>query len=435
MAVPPPEFVSLVKDALEHLYDPVHLTDHLLARQLLPESLPLGVNTAQALRQALLEAIERLNPGPTVPPGARARRAHQILELRYVEALPFRDVMAELALSQTQYHRDQRHALEAISTLIWETAAARRQRGVKLSQDDATHYAEVEAVAQDTEGLTDLHAVARGVVSMLRQVASERQVALREDLPAGPAMVRGNRTALRQIVISLIGYVLAGAGGGLLRLAGRQTDRSVVLEMRYEGALSAAALEAVEERERLAVASQLLQSLGGVLTTERMQGGLAIGVVFPLRRGCILVIDDNPDVVQLVSRLIADQSYTVLGAGSVREGLDLARSAKPDVILLDIMIPEQDGWDALQALKHDPATQGLPVLVCTVLGESELALALGAAAYIRKPLTRSGLLEALARWAAPSPPREGASPGLPEPSGAVGSPEGSRRSRGRESAR
>ncbi|MBI2941716.1 MAG: hypothetical protein HYY04_14895, partial [Chloroflexi bacterium] len=122
---PSPDFVSLVKDALEHLYDPARLGDHPLVGLLLPERLPSGASRAQALRQALLDGIDRLDPGPAVPAGSRAHRAQQVLALRYVEALSYREAMAELGLSQTQFHRDQRHAFDCLAALLWETASAR----------------------------------------------------------------------------------------------------------------------------------------------------------------------------------------------------------------------------------------------------------------------------------------------------------------------
>ena len=93
-------FVDLVKDALEHLYDPASLRDHVLVGHLRPDRLPRGTGPAQALRQTLLDGVEQLNYSASPPSAAKPNRAHQILVLRYVEVLPFRDVMAELSLSQ-----------------------------------------------------------------------------------------------------------------------------------------------------------------------------------------------------------------------------------------------------------------------------------------------------------------------------------------------
>jgi adenylate cyclase len=61
-----------------------------------------------------------------------------------------------------------------------------------------------------------------------------------------------------------------------------------------------------------------------------------------------------------------------------------------------VMMPERDGWDLLQALRHNPATYDIPVIICSVLRQHELALALGAAAYLSKPISEHSLLQALA---------------------------------------
>src|SRR4051812_36272591 len=95
-----PGFVDLVKDALEGLYDPARLEGHPLGAWLGGDP-PVTIG-AQVLRQRLLDVIDELDVGPEVTPDSRRRRLHQVLHLRYVEALPVREVMSELALSERQ---------------------------------------------------------------------------------------------------------------------------------------------------------------------------------------------------------------------------------------------------------------------------------------------------------------------------------------------
>ena len=73
----------------------------------------------------------------------------------------------------------------------------------------------------------------------------------------------------------------------------------------------------------------------------------------------------------------------------------LAREVLPAAITLDIMMPNQDGWEILQALKSDPATRSIPVIICSVLEDPELAHSLGAAAYLQKPISQAALLDVL----------------------------------------
>lgn len=400
MSKPTPEFVALVKDALDHLYVPLFLREHPLGDVMLEEALPPGPLREQSLRQALLDAIDRLRTSPSSPVFDRQRRAHQLLELRYVDGLHYRDIMRTLTISQSQYHREQRYALEVISALVWDTSRS-RTRNSPESIGRVSLHTEVRAAAHDSSSLTDLYQAAREALEILGPVARQKGIALSESLPSRPVLLFGNRTAVRQLVISVLGYVLGGASGGRLVLTEEASGSGIVLRAVYEGSVSAPSLETPEETERLTVIRDLLESLHGELGVDRGPDRVAVAITLPLQRRSLLVIDDNPGMVQLVTRLLADQDYAVLSGGSVPEGLELARASRPDAILLDIMIPMQDGWDALQILKHDPATLDIPILVCTVLAERELAMALGAAEFIQKPPTRAGLLTALARWTAP----------------------------------
>lgn len=396
-------FVDQVKDALEHLYDPAHLRDSPLGEALLPERLTAGVGRAQALRQILLDGIEKLNFGGTLPSGARQNRAYQILVLRYVEALPFREVMAELTLSQTQFHREQRHALEALASNL-EAAVMTRPAVPPDREAREPALRELDSAVAGGEESISLGEVIRGVVGMLADVAARSSLTLEDDTPPSPISLFGNRMVVRQLLVSLVGYILGVARGGTLALAAADEPGELLVRARYRGHVDHAALSEPEARECLAMVTRLARTLGGDLLTERSDDGLSVTVRLPSGRRTLLVIDDNAGAIHFISRLLADQPYTVLGAASVADGLTLARQCRPAAILLDIMMPRQDGWDALQALKHDPATGHVPVIVCTVLAESRLALALGAADFIRKPPMRSRLLELLERWTAPARP-------------------------------
>jgi CheY-like chemotaxis protein len=69
----------------------------------------------------------------------------------------------------------------------------------------------------------------------------------------------------------------------------------------------------------------------------------------------------------------------------------------PQAILLDVMMPQVDGWKVLARLRQHPATEQIPVIVCTIMAQEELALALGAGGFLRKPVSRQDFLDALDR--------------------------------------
>ena len=75
--------------------------------------------------------------------------------------------------------------------------------------------------------------------------------------------------------------------------------------------------------------------------------------------------------------------------------LELAHQLRPYAITLDLMMPDQDGWDVLQMLLNQPETQHIPVIVCSVLRQRDLALSLGASLFLEKPVSEQSLLSAM----------------------------------------
>ena len=121
----------------------------------------------------------------------------------------------------------------------------------------------------------------------------------------------------------------------------------------------------------------------------------------PLRPGekLVLAIDDDPNVVHLLKENLADAGYRVVGAESGEEGLQKARELRPRAITLDIMMPDIDGWQVLHALKTDPLTRDIPVILVSIVDQKDLGFRLGAADYLVKPFDREALIGALARVA------------------------------------
>lgn len=103
----------------------------------------------------------------------------------------------------------------------------------------------------------------------------------------------------------------------------------------------------------------------------------------------ILVIEDNPANMKLSTLLLHNAGHTVLSAVDAEAGLTLARSEKPDLILMDIQLPGMDGLAATALLKQDPSTNTIPVIALTAMAmkeDREKTRAAGCDAYIAKPL-------------------------------------------------
>ncbi|MCQ3976180.1 MAG: hypothetical protein DPW09_22360 [Anaerolineae bacterium] len=110
--------------------------------------------------------------------------------------------------------------------------------------------------------------------------------------------------------------------------------------------------------------------------------------------GTVLVIDDDPAVRDLLSNYLGKEGFRVKTAPTTEEGLRLARVEQPDVITLDVLMPDKclDGWAALAALKADPGLANIPVIMVTIVDDKNKGFALGATDYLTKPIDRERLI-------------------------------------------
>lgn len=117
------------------------------------------------------------------------------------------------------------------------------------------------------------------------------------------------------------------------------------------------------------------------------------------REYVIAVIEDQPEIVDLLELILSKKNYKVLRAYDGDVGLELVREYKPDVVLLDLMMPTLDGWEFHKALREDPEISHIPVIYVTARASMEERLRAltkeGAAAYIVKPFSPRELWEAI----------------------------------------
>ncbi len=110
----------------------------------------------------------------------------------------------------------------------------------------------------------------------------------------------------------------------------------------------------------------------------------------------ILVIDDDPTVHDLMVPLPGQRRVPGwLIAPGGKEGIEMAKLVKPDLITLDVLMAEMDGWAVLSELKADPATADIPVIILTMFDDKEMGFALGASDYMTKPIDRERLVNVL----------------------------------------
>jgi CheY-like chemotaxis protein len=118
----------------------------------------------------------------------------------------------------------------------------------------------------------------------------------------------------------------------------------------------------------------------------------------PLQQNTILVIDDDPMTREMMQSFLTREGFTVHLAASGEEGVRLAKEVRPSAITLDVMMPGFDGWAVLTALKSDPKTHDIPVIMLTVAEDRTRGFTLGAADFVTKPIDWNRLGEILRKY-------------------------------------
>ncbi|MBT8061360.1 MAG: response regulator, partial [Gammaproteobacteria bacterium] len=109
----------------------------------------------------------------------------------------------------------------------------------------------------------------------------------------------------------------------------------------------------------------------------------------------ILVIDDDTTSLDLTERILKKRGYSVIKATSGPKGIELASKKKPDLVVLDVIMPGMDGWQVLDQLKASEVTKSIPIVMQSMLSERELGLAKGADDYLTKPIDKAKLTGAI----------------------------------------
>ncbi len=390
------EFLAQVRDALNHLHDYPYLETHTLAQRFWPDAPRDGAHRAQRLYRLLLESIEALNPAAGVPAAGPQMERYLLLVYRYIEGREVADITRELGYSRRQFFREQRKALLRLAALLWQKLP---QPAPAPAPGDDLLVAEAERVLVQREAV-HLADVVQGVLSAVGALAEQRRVTLEAELAERLPPVYGNRTLLRQVLLKILSELITRPGASRVSLHARVSEGGirVTIQARPPAGVPASTGVTPQQERALGSAQRLVEMMGGRWQghEQSLWGSVCRFDLPPDTEKTLLVVEDNEGVVRAFRRYLTGHGYQVAGADSGPEALRLAGELNPAAIVLDVMMPVQDGWEVLQALKNDPATRDIPVFICSVLDDPDLAYSLGAAAYLHKPVTQANLLAALA---------------------------------------
>lgn len=407
----PEDFVALVRDALAHLYDYAHLQRHPLAQLGRGSNDPL-YDSATALRHLLLEALEQLNPGASVSRNDKRWRPYGILVRRYVDGFSVKEIRSQTHISLRQLQREHRKGLMALASILWRQWQPEWQGAAQTTTAPDELHEEVERLGLALES-SDLGALVESVLGPAQAVAHEHQVQLLARPPRRPTTAWIDLTLSKQALLGALSALIpSGTQCITITWAGTRGNACIELEV-HPSLPNDGSSASCERRERLLAAAELIRAQGGELRLLGAEENITgISIAFRKAGGThVLLVDDNERILQLFGRYLAAAGYTVTGAANAERAFRAIEQEPPEVIILDIMMRGVDGWQLLQRLRSDAHLADVPIIICSVLKEPEVAYALGAQRYLKKPVSQQQMLAALQEVLG------GNSPAAPRPAG------------------
>lgn len=388
-------FEELIRYILTNFYDYAALeTNPQIFTLIKPPA--MSANRAEFVRQFIVEVIEKLRPSrKEINPNSPEWRPYLILQKRYVEGLGLNELAVFLSISSRQLRRDHHRALEALTILLWNHFYPEQPR--EIGQSDETELDQMTFEVHK-EAL-DPHEVLNRVYDLFKQRFEDQHIQVRFELSSIPLQVMVDRVVLRQILIGLfneISHTEGLTGMGVKTLA---NSKEVIVELCARVGEQEENIFRDEEDNLERLRSWCLK-IDAHLEDAHTAAGEACILSRSLRlqrayQKVILVVDDQEPAINMFRRYLSQTNWKIVGTNRADQVMTLVHQLQPEIITLDVMMPQIDGWELLQTLKLNEETNFIPVIICSAWADPDLAQSLGAAAYLKKPITQKVLLEAL----------------------------------------
>lgn len=390
------EFEGELQSALINLNDPSHVFGVALGQV-------LRVQRMDQLRVLLVDAIDELRPDASVPSVARAHRFYEILRLRFVEELPQQECSRRLGLSSRHLRREQQQAIHLLAERLWpqglgiEALASSTVPTPPLMRDDVPSSTWRAQLQQE---FSALHQHVPMQLSHVAQVV-EDTVKLYSALAIHPyvqvrvgEVAEASTVAIHPIVLGQMVFL------AITKLAGNGITREVVVSGLGSALGSVITIQSRPASPEYLPSSDFIDETvavhGGRVAVNYADGWATIELHLAMsEKFHVLVVDDNLDLVHFYKRYTEGTPYEI---AHVSQGGDVWASVarrRPDLMILDVMLPDINGWHLLHELRHHAATAQIPIVVCSVINQESLAKTLGAAAYLAKPVHRQAFIQTL----------------------------------------
>ena len=386
--------LSEVRRAVGHLDNPAYLENLPLARRLKAVAQSSDLSRGQALRRTLRLAIAALDPGPEAPTSEAL--PYQVLFRYAISKRSMLSIANELDISERQAYRQLHRATQALTQILRDLIAP---EGSALNAPEGSGSAaalvreELKRLSCAEKHDVDLNRLIAEAIESVRHLALAQGLQIRFDERASGLQTTANRVMLRQAILNLLSHAVRTFRGGTLDVTLSRRGEHAALEF----PLGEIPSQKEQDPDRpYALGTQLCATLGVTYQCIEAHGRRLFSLDIPLTpKRTVLIVDDNAGLLQLFTRYLQGQPYCVFGASNAADAFTMLETLQPDVAIIDVMMPEQDGWELLQLIRGQGVSNRTRLIVCSIINDPQLSLALGADLFLHKPVDRATLLDAL----------------------------------------
>ncbi len=288
-----------------------------------------------------------------------------------------------------------------------------------------------------------IEAIINQAVAATSALHTEKSLPLSVDVETGLPSITGDRDRLIQVVINLISNAVKFTNNGLITVRAAQEANLIRIEVQDSGiGIAEADLPLVFEKFKqvgdtltdkpqgtglgLPICKEIVEHHGGSIGVKSQLGlGSTFYFTLPVEasnhiqhhepakephkrtapayeeldainrqdRKTIFIVDDEPEIRRLLRQEASDAGYRIQEAASGQEAIKMVRVNQPDLVILDVRMPEMDGFDVAAILKNDPATSHIPILIVSVIEDRKRISQLGIEGYFTKPINTDQLLQ------------------------------------------
>jgi CheY-like chemotaxis protein len=388
-------FREALRDALYHLQDPQYEPAEVLCGAVgcAPDA------GAGPIQVRLAGAVEALQPDPGTPSNSRAWLHYESLYRRFVLGLTQEQTAQHLHMSVRTVQRVQGEAIHLLARQLWESrpGADDADGAIQAADWRAQAGREVASLRETMPNAqSDVSEIVREVIGLEEALASTRGVDVTLGFVQENLVAAAHPSVLRQTLITAIGHLAPYVAAPAMTIYGNLEDGEVKITL--TGSLA----DATRPRD-VASVDEVIAPPEATLELRYRGQQVYLQVRLPaVGKRTVLVVEDNPDMVYFYRRCTTGTMYRIVHAQSDRDLFAMVAETDPDIIVLDVMLPYADGWQLLSHLSQRSETRDIPIIVCSVVKEERLALALGATAFLSKPIRPRQFVAALDRVLRPA---------------------------------